>query len=161
MHSPASESEQELYPPPRSTQAPLRELGVLPEIRPQADYSFREADLFYGMPVEDALAQDAQDLAGAGRESWTEAEPESRSRKGTGRGKERTKETQTWRNGLSIAWARVSSSLVRPEPKETGFQVVRPGSAALRMARMQQAQARARAQAESHAQAQAQTQEQA
>lgn len=133
----ASESEQDLFPPQPSTQLPSHGLDALSEIRPQADYSFREADLFYGIPVDDASTQDALDSAGAGHTPCDSAAKNM--------GAESATKTTSWRLTFYTTWTKRLFTRAPPEPKEEGFQVIRPGNAALRMARMQQAQANAHA----------------
>ncbi|OAQ97378.1 hypothetical protein LLEC1_01593 [Akanthomyces lecanii] len=138
LHLAASESEQRLYSPRLPAQPPLCGLDALSENRPPVDYSFREADLFYGISADDASTQDVPGSDGAGDTSYeclTGSDAEIRTAAG--------KQTQSWRSALSATWTRVTSGLAQHEPKEEGFQVVRPGNAALQMARMQQAQARA------------------
>lgn len=142
-YSAPSESEQRLYSSQLPTQASPPALDALFEVRPPVDYSFREADLFYGIHAGNASTQDGLNSVSAGH---TSCEPPTRSdagqRPGTG------KNAQSWRSAFSATWTKLSSALAPPEPKEEGFQVVRPGNAALRMAKMQQAQARAHGQAE-------------
>ena len=143
LQSAASESEQRLYAPQLPAQVPLHGLDALSEIRPQVDYSFREADLFYGTPANDDSTQDALHSASIGHTSC-ESSPRSDAEVRTAAGKK----PQSWRSAFSATWTKLSSALAQPEQKEEGFQVVRPDNAALRMARMQQAQARAHAQAQ-------------
>ncbi len=143
LQSAASESEQRLYAPQLLTQLPLHGLDALSEIRPQVDYSFREADLFYGTPANDDSTQDALHSVSVGHtscESLPRSDTEVRAAAG--------KKPQSWRSVFSATWTKLSSALAQPQQKEEGFQVVRPGNAALRMARMHQAQARAQAQAQ-------------
>ncbi|OAA56845.1 hypothetical protein ISF_07361 [Cordyceps fumosorosea ARSEF 2679] len=133
-----SESEQALVPPQLSVQPPLHGLDVLSEIRPQVDYSFREADLFYGMPVNDMSTNGVADPAVAAGDTSYRPTMKTEADEGTASGKK----TPSWRSAVHTTWAKMSA-LTQPKPKEEGFQVVRPGNAALRMARMQQAQVQA------------------
>ncbi|TQW06247.1 hypothetical protein IF2G_06530 [Cordyceps javanica] len=148
-HSLGSGSEQDISLPGSSTQYLSHANNDQPESSPKVDYSFREADLFYGVVPDEASTRDTPDSAGACN---TSSEPAATSETGTGA--ESRNQTQWWRPKFSTTWTRKFPLLVQPAPKEEGFQVVRPGNAAFRMARMKQAQAQAQAMHSDHGEGQ-------
>lgn len=107
----------ELYSQAQSPlESPSNLLDILSEIpnRPQVDYSFREADLFYGIQRDEDVTPEQLDP---------------------------TINEQPQKTAFYSSWAGRVTSLLKPKPTESGFQVVRPGNGALRMARLQQSQA--------------------